>query len=500
MNDFFSYLFSLNTRPAWAVGVSLVAAALILASRRRPNVREFWTFLAAGLKFLFVLSLVPAVWRGEAIECRLFTFAPGVDFLLKPDALGLYFAGLASGLWILTSIYSVGYMRGLKEHAQTRYYFSFALCLSATVGLAFAGNLLTFFLFYEMLTLATYPLVVHKETQEAIRAGRVYLAYTLSAGAALLVAVAWTYLLAGRLDFEPGGFLKGLGSPAQLKSLFALFCLGAAVKAGLMPFHAWLPRAMIAPTPVSALLHAVAVVKAGVFAYLRIVGFVFGPSLLSELGVTKILAIVAGVTILAASFVALVQDNLKRRLAFSTVAQLSYIILGAALVTPLAYAGAMIHLMNHAFMKITLFFCAGAIYVQTHRQNISEMAGIGRLMPWTLGAFAVGSLGLAGVPGFSGFVSKFFLARGALAAGEKAFLFVLLISALLNVAYFFPIVFRGFFVKSPDFPSFKEADGKMVAPLVITAAFSVVLGILPSVIDMQMRWVAKTVGPIFGVP
>jgi len=489
---------SLSFRPLLIVAVSLVGAGLIGISGRRPNLREFWTFAAAVLKFLLVLSLFPAVRGGKEVSISLVTFMPGVDLLLKADALGLYFALLASGLWIVTSIYSVGYMRGLQEHAQTRYFAFFALSLSATMGLAFSGNLLTFFLFYEMLTLSTYPLVVHKESQEAIRAGRIYLAYTLAAGMCLLVAVGWTYLLAKQLNFTPGGFLDGLGTPRQLRVLFVLFCLGAAVKAGLMPLHAWLPRAMIAPTPVSALLHAVAVVKAGVFAFFRIVGFVFGPTVLSDLGVAKVLAIFAGATVLIASLLALLQDNLKRRLAYSTVGQLSYIVMGTALLAPLAYTGAMMHMVNHAFMKITLFFCAGAIYVHTHRQNISEMSGIGHHMPWTMAAFTVGSLGLCGVPGFCGFVSKFLLCQGGLQAGAQIVVWVLLGSALLNFAYFFPVVYSAFFKKNADFARRQDADGRMVVPILVTATLSVLFGMLPGLIDQQLRWVGLVVGPVFG--
>ncbi|HXV28368.1 MAG TPA: monovalent cation/H+ antiporter subunit D family protein, partial [bacterium] len=427
-------------RPLLAVLVSAFAALFILFSDRHKNLREMWTFIAAGVKFFLLLSLFPWVADGNTVTFEFFEVLPNVTASFKVDALGLYFGLLASGLWILTSLYNVGYMRSLKEHEQTRYYASFALSLSATLGIAFAGDLLTFFIFYEILTIATYPLVAHKETREAILAGRKYLVYSLSAGALFLAAIAWTYKETGTLSFTAGGFLAGWSNPRTLAILFFMFTFGFAVKAALFPVHAWLPSAMVAPTPVSALLHAVAVVKAGVFAALRITGYVFGPGLLKSSGLWQILMWGSAFTILYASFVALTQDNLKRRLAYSTISQLSYIILGAALVTPAAFFGSILHLANHAVLKITLFFCAGVIYVKTHKENISGMTGIAKKLPWTLGAFAVGTFGLSGFPLFSGFISKWFLCKGAIEAHEWVVLGVFLSSALLNLAYLFPVI------------------------------------------------------------
>jgi multicomponent Na+:H+ antiporter subunit D len=469
-----------SIRPALCVLVSLVAAFLILSSNRHPNVRELWTLLAAVTKFSLVASLLPTVMEGKVVEFTILEILPGLPLQLRVDTFGLYFALVASGLWILTSLYSIGYMRGLKEHAQTRYFFSFALCLSATMGIAFSGNLLTFFVFYEMLTISTYPLVIHKETPEAIMAGRKYLAYLLTAGVFLLFSIAWTYTLAGNLDFVPGGFLAGHASTEVLQILFATFMLGVGAKAAIMPIHAWLPTAMIAPTPVSALLHAVAVVKAGVFGSVRIICYVFGPSLLKEIDIWIILAYLASFTILVASMFALAQDNLKRRLAFSTISQLSYIILGVALLSPNSLTGGILHISNHAFMKITLFFTAGAIYAKTHVENISQMNGIGRQMPITMGAFTVGALGMAGIPPVSGFLSKWYLCLGTLEAHEAVFLVVFLLSSILNIAYFFPIVFRAFFRTSEQFTRTDEASPFMVVPLAITAIMAIILGLLPN--------------------
>lgn len=469
-----------SLRPLIAVLASLIAVPLIVASSRRPNVRETWTVLAALVKAAVVLSMLPDVLAGRMPTCRLWEISPGVALELRVDALGLVFAIVSSVLWVLTSFYTIGYVRGAGEKKQTRFFASFALSLCSAVGIAFAGNLLTFLVFFEMLTVATYPLVLHKETDAARRGARTYLAYTLPAGIALLVAIAITWSIAGTLEFVPGGFLdRTMASPALLTSLFGLFLFGVGVKAGLMPVHAWLPAAMVAPTPVSALLHAVAVVKAGVFGVLRVTGFVFGPTLMRELSLGTCLAWIAGATVVLASLLALSQDNLKRRLAYSTVGHLSYIVLGAALLNVWSWTGAILHLAFHATMKITLFFCAGAIYVRTHKENVSELAGIGRQMPFTMGAFAIGSLGLAGVPGINGFVSKLSLLAGTAQADQTALLALLLLSGVLNAAYFFPIVHTAFFRRGDGDAGFAEASPWMVVPLVITALLSIALGLAP---------------------
>ncbi len=481
--------------PLIAISVSLVAAALIILFGKHKNIREFWTLLAGLVKFGLVLSMLPLVLGGEIPETVILTLTDGISLKLRADPFGLFFALIASGLWIITSLYSIGYMRTLNEHAQTRYYASFAVCLSATIGVAMAANLLTFFIFYEMLTLATYPLVIHKESKEAIAAGRKYLFYTLTAGVFLLAGLVIAYSIAGTLEFTPGGFLAGHADKTTLRVLFAMFVLGVGVKAGIMPLHSWLPAAMIAPTPVSALLHAVAVVKSGVFACLRIFWFVFGTALLADLGVWWVMATIAAATILTGSLIALSQDNLKRRLAYSTISQLSYIILGAALLAPSALMGATMHIVNHAFMKITLFFCAGAIYAHTHRTQISQLNGIGRKMPFTMGAFTVGALGMAGIPPVCGFLSKWYLCIGALEAEATAFLVVLLISSVLNAAYFFPVVFRAFF-KKPEPGSgdekFSEASPFMVVPICIAATYSIVLFFAPNA-PMRFFDIAKMV-------
>lgn len=469
--------------PFYAVLVSLAAVPLILlAGEKARNLREFWTLIAAVIKFGLVLSLVPAALDGKAAEWVIVTISPGIDLRLVVDYVGLFFALVSSGLWILTSFYSIGYVRGAHEHKQTRYFASFAICLSATIGIAFSANLLTFVFFYEILSLATYPLVIHKETAEAKRSGRQYLTYALTAGLFLIIGSAWAWTMAGTTDFTPGGFLGGfLTDPWVAKALFLLLFAGVGVKAGIMPLQSWLPAAMVAPTPVSALLHAVAVVKSGVFGVIRMVGFVFGPEVMHQFGLNYILAAFAAVTILVASLIAMRQDNLKRRLAYSTVGHLSYIVLGVALLTPDGFTGGLLHLANHATTKITLFFVAGAIYVNLHRTEISQLNGIGRAMPWTMGAFTIGAMGLAGVPPVNAFVSKFFLCMGTLQADSYLLLGVYLLSGVLNMAYFFPIVQRAFF-KKPDeeVTHHGEASPLMVVPICICALLSIILGLFPN--------------------
>jgi formate hydrogenlyase subunit 3/multisubunit Na+/H+ antiporter MnhD subunit len=435
-----------DPRPIAAVLVSVVGTVGILAAHRRPNAREAVTLAVALGKFGLVASMVPGVLAGDVYVWSLGEFVLDVPFELRVDPLGMLFASLASLLWIVTSLYSIGYMRGLDEHSQTRYFASFAMSLSAAVGVAFASNLLVLFVFYEVLTVATYPLVAHDETAEARAAGRKYLAYTLGGGVGVLAGTALVYVLAGTVSFTPGGIeTLATSDPALARATFAVLIAGFGVKAGLMPLHSWLPDAMVAPTPVSGLLHAVAVVKSGVFGVSRVVLEIYGPVTVADLGVGLPLAAVATVTLLAASVIALRKDHLKQRLAYSTVSQLSYIVLGLAVLSPHAITGGLLHIPAHAFMKLTLFFCAGIIHVETHTDHISEMAGIGKRMPVTMAAFAVAAAGMAGIPLVAGFVSKFYLLVGTVSTGDSVFAAALLGSGVLNIAYFWPVVYTAFF-------------------------------------------------------
>ncbi|MGH9324537.1 MAG: monovalent cation/H+ antiporter subunit D family protein [Vicinamibacteria bacterium] len=470
--------------PLLAILASAVGALLITATgERRKNLREFWSVAAGVLQFALVLSMIPEVRAGEAPQSVLFRILPGIELGFKVDAFGLLFALGASLLWIAASFYSIGYMRSLEEHAQTRYFTCFALALSATMGVAFSANLFTLFLFYEALTLSTYPLVAHKETAEAKAGARKYVIYLLGAAKVMLIpAIILTYNVAGTLEFRPGGILpasRAALEPTLLYVVFALFLFGFA-KNAVMPFHSWLPAAMVAPTPVSALLHAVAVVKTGVFATLRVFLFVFGPVTMRSLGADQLALVAASVTILAASLLALGQENLKARLAFSTISQLSYIVLGAALLAPSGVLGGIAHITNHAVSKITLFFCAGSIYVSTHKTDVGQTSGLARQMPWTMAAFAIASLSLVGIPPASGFVSKWYLAVGSLERGNPWLLSVLLTSSLITAAYLGPIVYKAYFEEARDGGGHEVREVPwIVVPLVLTALASLLLGIFP---------------------
>jgi multicomponent Na+:H+ antiporter subunit D len=471
----------LSLVPLYAILVSLVAVVPIMLSSTKPNLREFWTILAAFIKFGLVLTLLPGALEGKSVELHLVDLAPGLPLALKADPMGVFFAVIASGLWIFTSFYSIGYVRGAGEMKQTRYFASFAVCLSATIGIAFSANLITFILFYEMLTVATYPLVIHNEKKEAIEGGRKYLAFTLTAGLLLVAASALVYHYTGSLDFTPGGLFTEVDLPQHVMIIiFILFLAAVGVKAGIMPIHGWLPAAMVAPTPVSALLHAVAVVKSGVFAVIRVVGYVFGTDVMAGYGLGEILMVFAGFTIIVASLLAFAQDNLKRRLAYSTVGHLSYIVLGVAMLTPLGMTGGIMHIAAHATMKITLFFCAGAIYVNLHRTEISNLNGIAKVMPWTMAAFTIGSMGLAGIPPINGFFSKWYLAMGSLEGDMLVPIFILVVSGLLNAGYFFPILHRAYFKKGEGLENYGEASPLMVVPIMVTAILSVLFGLFPN--------------------
>ncbi len=505
-----------SIKPLLAVAVSLVGTALIFLTRENRNVREGCSLVTATLKFFIVLSMIPAILGGHTLHYTLFPFLPEVSIAFRVDALGLLFATVASFLWIVTTVYSIGYMRPelsgllqqkqegallspLKEHAQTRYYSCFAITLSATMGVAFSANLVTMYLFYEILTIVTYPLVAHKETEEDYAGANKYLFYLLGTSKAfLLVAIILTYVLSGSLTFKPNGLFPDGVNQTALAVTYFLFLFGIG-KAAIMPLHAWLPAAMVAPTPVSALLHAVAIVNSGVFCVLRVIFNVFGGELMKALHLGMITAILVSFTIIMASVYALTRDNLKARLAYSTVSQLSYIILGGALLTPNSMIGGIAHIANHAFSKITLFFCAGSIYVATHKTLISQMNGIARQMPWTMAAFSIGALSMIGVPPMAGFVTKWHLAIGAIEAKEFAFLAILLASTLLNAGYFLPIIYKAYFEAPEEATSHdkfrhkgrvKEVSYFISIPLLLTAVISVVLGLYP---DLLMGFIRQVI-------
>ena len=457
---------------------SLVALALVIPvagalgiwlAGALPNLREAVTLVTAGALFAVVVpGLAPKVLAGARPELVLIETLGGIEIAMRVEPLGMLFACIASTLWIVNSIYSIGYMRGNDEPRQTPFYVCFAIAIWAAIGVAFAANLFTLFLFYEMLTLSTYPLVAHHGDEEARAKGRIYLLLLISTSMILfLPAIVWTWVASGTTAFTAGGILAGAGlSTGATAALLAMFVFGIG-KAAVMPVHFWLPAAMVAPTPVSALLHAVAVVKAGVFTVVKVIVYVFGIDYLAASGGGEWLVWIAGFTVIAASIVALMQDNLKARLAFSTVSQLSYVVLAAAILTPVSAIGAALHIAAHAVSKITLFFAAGSIYTAAHLTEISQLDGVGRRMPWTMGAFAIGSLSMIGVPPTAGFVSKWYMLTGATSAANWVALGVIIASTVLNATYFLPIVWRAFWRAPPAPSAHHPAHGEGPLPVVL---------------------------------
>ncbi len=455
----------------WAGLLPLVGAIGVQLLGRVPNLRDGWTLVIGLATFTSVTRLVGPVMDGARPTLVLPGWMPGLGLVFEVEPLGLLFALVASGLWVVTSLYGFGYMRGHDEQNQTRFFTCFAIAISAAVGIAFAGDLVTLFLFYEVLTFSTYPLVTHAGTREAMQAGRVYLGILVSTSILfLLLAILWTSELAGTLRFTPGGILSGRVDAGAALLLLLLFAYGIG-KAALMPFHRWLPAAMVAPTPVSALLHAVAVVKAGVFSVLKISIYVFGLDFLAADGLSEPLVVIAAVTILAASIRALSLDGFKPRLAYSTISQLAYIVLGAALATSAAAMGAGLHILMHALGKITLFFVAGAVYVVAHKSLVSELDGLGRRMPLTFGAFCLASFSIIGLPPFGGAWSKWYLIMGSFDAGQPWMAVVFMLSSLLSIGYLMPIVVRAFFRPLPEGeePGLREAPLAMLLPICATA-------------------------------
>jgi multicomponent Na+:H+ antiporter subunit D len=465
-----------------AIFLPFVGALGIALCGHWPNLREAVTLVTASAISVIVITLYGRLQLGAKISLQLGEPLPGLPIYFEVEPLGMLFALVAGLLWIITSVYAIGYMRGHHEKNQTRFYAMFAIAIGSAMGTAFAGNLFTLFLWYEILTVSTYPLVAHAGTPEARRGARTYLGILLGTSIGLqLMAILITYSITGTLDFRVGGILSGHLDPAWSGLLYALFVFGIG-KAAVMPFHRWLPAAMVAPTPVSALLHAVAVVKAGVFSVLKITIYIFGTDFIVQSGANDWLIWFAGGTILLASLIAMSKDNLKARLAYSTVSQLSYIVLGALLATQMGLLGGSLHIALHAVAKITLFFAAGAILVAAHKSEISDMGGLGRAMPITFGAFLIGSLSIIGLPPFGGMWSKWYLGLGTVEAGQWLLLSVLLISSLLNIAYLLPIPIRAFFGKAKDGSSYtqmQEAPPSCLAAMIITSLACLILFFYP---------------------
>ncbi|WP_305072338.1 complex I subunit 5 family protein [Propionivibrio sp.] len=482
--------------PLALLASSLLPGLLIFVlPERRIALRTTLNLAGAGTKLVLVGVLLRGVASGKEYSAR-FAVLPGLDLALKADALGLLFISLSAVLWLFTTLYAIGYLEG--SPCRSRFFGFFSLCVTATVGIAMASNLFTFFIFYELLTLSTFPLVVHRGTDKAMKGGRVYLAYTLSGGTVLLAGIVWLHHLLGHTEFAHTGIVAALAgeNAGQLKAIFLLLMTGVGVKAAIVPLHGWLPQAMVAPAPVSALLHAVAVVKAGAFGIVRIVYDIYGIELAASLGLLAPLAAFASLTIVWGSVRALYQDDLKKRLAFSTVSQVSYIALGVALFGPIGTIGGLIHLVHQGIMKITLFFCAGNYAETLGIHKVSEMGGAGHRMPLTTLAFSIAALGLIGVPATAGFVSKWYLGQGALAAGLPWVLAVLAASSLLNAAYFLPVLYRAWFLPPPAaWPEgnilprgSRETTLLLLLPPLFTAGLTLLAGMLAMTEFSPLAW------------
>ena len=463
----------------WTLILPLLGAVGIgLVGERNTNLREAITLITAVSLAILVSNIYLDVKAGAQAAIQLVEIFPSISLELRVQPLGMLFALLASILWIVNSIYSIGYMRGNQEKNQTRFYICFAIAIAGAMGVALAGNLMTLFIFYEVLTLSTYPLVSHKGDAKSVKSARVYLGVLLATSMALfLPAIIWTYIIADTVTFQPGGILDGKLAGPAVGLLLGLYAFGIG-KAALMPVHRWLPAAMVAPTPVSALLHAVAVVKAGVFSITTVVVYVFGVDFLATISSADWLLYAAAFTIIVASIVALRQTNLKRMLAYSTIAQLSYVILAAAILTPLSIMAAALHILAHAFGKITLFFAAGSIYTASKKTELPQLQGIGRRMPWTMAAFSIGALSMIGIPPTAGFISKWFLLIGSFQAESYFAMLTIILSTILNAAYFLPVIYNAWF--KPETQTQSSSSVKTdhsEAPLPIVIALMITAGL-----------------------
>ncbi|EEG76671.1 complex I subunit 5 family protein [Dethiobacter alkaliphilus] len=464
--------------PFWAILVPACGGGLIaLVKEHQARARNALAVIIALITFLIVAPALPVVLQGETITWTAVQITQGLSISFAVEPLGVLFAVLASLLWVFAAIYATGYM-GHEYHCR-RFFTFYILALSATMGVAFSANLFTMYLFYEYLALITYPLVIHAQTREAYAAGTKYIIYCFVSGAMVFLTMFIFGGIGESLTFSTAGiFGSVLESHAlTLWIMFFIAVMGFGVKAAIMPLHSWLPSAMVAPTPVSALLHAVAIVKTGIFGILRVMFYLYGVEALQYLGVTNILAAIVVLTIIIASVLAIRQEKLKSRLAYSTIGQLGYITLGAAMLSPYGLTGGIVHIINHAFLKIVLFFCAGAIITQTGAKYLEQLNGIGKRMPYTMFFFSLASIGLIGVLPLAGYVSKLYLLGGSIESGLPILGFVLLTSAILNSIYYFPIIIRAYFSEgSYSAPQGLESPPAMFIPTAVLTVMCFVFG------------------------
>lgn len=477
--------------PLLAFALPIVAAVLTVPAQRvSEHARAALLLVVAAAVAAVALVLAAGVASGTVYDTYILQLTPQIWMYLRVDAAGALFGATVAVLWLLALVYSLGYMRG--EHRLGRYYGFFILCLAWTMGLAYAGNLLTFLIFYELFSILTYPLVVHEETPEAMAAGTKYIVYILFGGTLVLLAIVLTFFSAGVQTFTVGGILSPETDPAMLQAIFWCFLAGFGVKAALVPLHGWVPDAHpAAPAPFSAVLSGV-MVAAGSFGIIRTVFQVFGTSLLTSMGVMPYVTGVAGFTVLFAAALAVNQDNLKRRLAYSTISQMAYVVLAVSLLGPESTVGALVHITNHAFMKGGLFLCAGLFIRRLGAYNVQQLDGAARRMPITAACFAIACLGMIGTPPLSGFTSKWYLGLGMLEAEKPWLLAVLLGGALMAAIYLLPIVYRMYFrepVITPEDRTVaegREAPATMLGPLVAATAITLLLGIGASLPGMPV--------------
>ncbi len=430
--------------------VPFITAFLLVFLGKVPNVREGVSIFAGLLNTALVIATIFILEGAPNASYSLIFLTKDIHITLYYERMGMLFALLINFLWVISIIYSIGYMRAHHEINQTRFFSFFAISIGSALGVALSANLWTTFLFYEVLTLATFPLVGHNLNAKNKNQVFTYLGVLVVSSMTLFLAgIVFVYLYASSVDFTKEGVFAAANLPPYLVILILLLFIFGVAKAAVMPMHSWLPAAMVAPTPVSALLHAVAVVKSGVFILAKVVIFIFGAgylrSVVNSLWDFNWLLLIPAITILLASTIALFQDSLKKRLAYSTISQLSYVLLGLLMLTPYGLMGGVTQIFAHAFGKITLFFAAGAIIVLAHKNRVSELDGIGKQMPITMFAFTLGALSMIGFPITFGFLPKWYMVNGALQSEQYFVLFVIIASTILNTLYFFPIIFRAFF-------------------------------------------------------
>ncbi len=409
----------------------------------------------------------------------------GISLGLEP--ISFVFIIMVNSLWLVATLYSYGYMRTNNEKRLGNFFSFFAIAIGCANGAALSSNLLTLFIFYELLTVSTYPLVTHKGDEQSKQSGRKYLLILLGTSLCFfLPAMGYVYYLSGNLDFVSGGLLTTTLSGMEVNNvaisiLLVLFIFGIS-KAAVMPFHSWLPAAMVAPTPVSALLHAVAVVKVGVFSIIKVLVYIFGLDILLGLFSVDLMIYICGFTIITTSVIALKQDNLKKLLAYSTISQLSYVVIAILILTPSAIIAASMHLVAHAVSKITLFFAAGAIYSSTGYTKISEMDGIGKNLRVISIAFTLGAMSLVGIPLLVGFTSKWYIVQSSVDVGQWFILLIITISTLLNIGYFSPIIYKFFFKNELSEVSFKTLPKDITLSIVICCVLMVILFLQPNLV------------------